>query len=163
MTLGLAALCAPAKAARDDQHYVNQRYAYHLTYPANLLRPQALAPASATTPEDGGRRFADASGRVTLAVWGMSNLAGASLQEMAQSLRRQCSPRGKVQMSVDGDRAVLACAVGHDMVYEKIIGNHSRFAFLRLSYPATQNRRWEPRARTIGASFEFLKPSARTR
>lgn len=132
--------------------YTNDRFAYSIEYPSNLLSIQA-------PPENNdGRTFRSKDGKVEMRVWGQHNALGRDLvQEYDESVKRCGS--SKTPMIFYERYFVISCRVGDRIFYQRTMhrgdtGPEVFFTFT-IEYPSSQKKRFDAIVRRISRSFKF--------
>lgn len=161
VTLLFAALVIPtgqffyppaATAARNQdnyQTYNNARFAYSISYPADVLSPQG------ESDNGDGQRFMSRDGRATLIVYGSHGVPGQTLRgayaEAARSTREH--PRRVTYRALGRNWFVVSGIEGGRVFYQKTILMNGIFKTFRLEYDEAQRNVYDPITARIARSF----------
>jgi len=141
---------SPTKASPALADYCNNRYAYCLSYPKDLV-PQ---------PESGngdGRIFTDKNGKEVLRVYGTAALDmdgnPTTLKAQYQSELKQ--PGRKITYKTEGKGFYVISGYenGH-LFYQKTISNSEGFCYAILTYSEDQRSTYDPLCAQLFGSFK---------
>jgi len=131
--------------------YCNNRYAYCLSYPKDLMLPQ---------PESGngdGRIFTDKSGKEVLRVYGTSALDmdgnPTTLKAQYQSELQQAGRKITYKTEGKGFYVISGYENGH-LFYQKTISNSEGFCYAILTYSEHERSTYDPLCAQLFRSFK---------
>jgi hypothetical protein len=142
---------APASAAT----YVNVRYGYAVSYPADLLVAEPEADAG------DGRMFHARQGTAKMSVWGEWKMDGLdqSPAGIAREAGSHCAPGGAAYRVVKPRLVALSCVTPEGWVtYQKTLIGKEALTTVTFDYPTAERRRWDPVVASIAASLRQGTP-----
>ena len=138
-------LAAPAQPA-DYQTYNNARFAYSISYPANLLVPQGEA-------ENGdGQTFRSKDGGAEMRVWGQYNVNNESLRSAFDQAVNQLGSGVSYKVMRPGWFVVTALVDGK-IRYRKTMLRRDVFKTFEIEYHESQKATYDPVTARISKSF----------
>jgi len=128
------------------QTYNNARFAYSISYPANLLTPQGEA-------ENGdGQTFRSKDGGAELRVWGQYNVNNESLRSAFDQAVDQSGSGVSYKVIRPGWFVVTALIEGK-IHYRKTMLRRDVFKTFEIEYPESQKAVYDPVTARISKSF----------
>jgi len=132
--------------------YTNERFAYSIEYPSDLLKMQA-------PPANGdGREFLSKDKSVRMLVWGEYNAAEKSFQERYEFDMKGFTEK-PTYMVLKKNWFVLSGVKDGKIFYQKTLyrktKNEETFFTFTIEYPKTKRAKFDPIVRRIAASFKF--------
>lgn len=142
-------LAAPA-IADDYRTYVNERYGYHIEYPADFL-PQGVADAG------DGQVFLSPAGDAELRVFASACLEGSNATPAEVIARyREAARAGRLSVSYRHAGQSFAVLSGHRdgrIYYDKVFTVEGWCTQFQFTYAREQASRYDRVTRRIAASF----------
>ena len=145
--LALTALATAAHCA-GMATYVNARFGYSVSYPADLLVPEPEA------DNGDGRKFHARRGTAAMLVWGAYNADNRSPEQIAREYEADCGA-GKVTYKVakPGLVAFSCTTPAGRVIYQKTLIRHDVLSTVRFEYPAGEQAIWDPAVQRVSASL----------
>ena len=143
-------------AQRKFATYHNERFAYSIEYPSDLLKMQP-------PPENGdGREFDSRDGSVKLLVWGNYNASDQSWKQWYKSDLKDFLEKPAYTV-VKNHWYVISGLKNDKIFYQKTmrrtlrqkLGNIDVFYTFTIEYPESERSKFDPIVRHIAASFKF--------
>jgi hypothetical protein len=132
--------------------YTNDRFAYSIDYPSNLLRIQP------PPQNNDGRTFQSKDGKVEMRVWGQHNALGRDLVEEYDESVKKCGS-AKAPMIFFERYFVISCTVGDRIFYQKTLHRGDRgpavFFTFTIEYPRSQRKKFDAIVKRVSRSFKF--------
>lgn len=126
--------------------YTNARFAYSISYPANLLKPQGEA-------ENGdGQAFRAADGRAEMRVWGQNNVNNDSLKAVYDQAVSEWG-KGVSYKVMKPDWFVVSALVDGKIHYRKTMLRKDVFKTFEIEYDQSQKATYDPVTARISKSF----------
>jgi hypothetical protein len=148
-TMLLGAICQPAVAAGQEnnyQTYVNARFKYSISYPADLLIPQGEA-------ENGdGQVFREKNGSTEMRVYGGYNALNETLRGRFEELTRKWA-NGVTYKVLRPDWFVVSALVNGRIHYQKTMLRGDTFKTFEIEYDAVRGSTYNPITAHIAKSF----------
>jgi hypothetical protein len=143
----LAVLATSAHSA-GMATYVNSRFGYSVSYPADLLIPEPEA------DNGDGRKFHDRHATAVMSVWGAYNADQQSPQDIARNYEGDCGA-GKVGYEVAKPQLVAFSCItpAGRVIYQKTLIRHDVLTTVRFDYPAEEQAVWDPAVRQVSGSL----------
>ena len=128
--------------------YVNARFGYSVSYPADLLVPEPEA------DNGDGRRFHARRGTAAMLVWGAYNAEKQSPAGIARQYEADCGA-GKVTYKVAKPALVAFSCItpAGRLIYQKTLIRRDVLATVRFEYPAAEQATWNPVVQRVSASL----------
>lgn len=147
-------VAAPARAA----DYVNVRYGYVVSYPANLLVAEPESDAG------DGRRFHAHQGSAKLVVWAEWNLhddaIAQTLHAILRSAASDCVEGNDSYRLVRPTVVVVSCVTKIGViVYQKTLISRDKLTSIRFEYPYAERKRWDQVVIRVAASLHQGSPA----
>lgn len=155
----LAGCITAQKVTAQTTSYCNDRFAFCISYPANLLKPQPEA------QNGDGRHFNDARGVDRLTVYGSGNwnfndegtavpLATVYQQELKGGRFPDANAHRVVTYKALGKTSfIISGTEKGEIFYLKVIKKADAFCFAYLHYPADLAKQYNPIAALIAKTF----------
>jgi len=147
--LALAGFSGIAPAQENYQTYVNARFAYSISYPANVLFPQGES-------ENGdGQRFLSKDGRAELRVWGAYNVLNENLKDAyeRESSITENPGRTVLYRLLKRDWFVISGTENGRIFYQKTMLKGEVHKEFRIEYAESDKSRFEQVVKRIEKSF----------
>jgi len=126
--------------------YSNARFAYSISYPANLLKPQGEA-------ENGdGQAFRSADGRVVMRVWGGYNANNESLRAVYDQAVNEWGA-GVSYKAIKPDWFVVSALVNGKIHYRKTMLRKDVLKTFEIEYDESQKATYDSVTAHIAKSF----------
>lgn len=136
------------------KQYVNARYGYSISYPADILRPQG------ESDNGDGQKFLSIDGDAELLVYGANNVLEQSLEELyseaSQAGGAEHPERAVTYRVIKKDWFVVSGRQGGKIFYQKTIRNDDQFVSFILEYPESRKATFDPIAGFISKSFKLV-------
>lgn len=126
--------------------YTNARFAYSISYPANLLKPQGEA------ANGDGQAFRAADGRAEMRVWGQNNVNNDSLRAVYDQAVSEWGA-GVSYKVMKQDWFVVSALVDGKIHYRKTMLRHDVFKTFEIEYDESQKATYDPVTARIAKSF----------
>jgi hypothetical protein len=150
---------APGDEDGEYRLYRNARAGYSLSYPSNLLAPQA------ESVDGTSRRFVSRDGRALLVATAATGRSAADLGELFERQSRGASadsPMRVVTYRVRRDDWFVVSGYEQSRIwYEKTIAAGGTLASFRLEYDEAQRKIYDPVAAAVSKSFAIGDGAAR--
>jgi hypothetical protein len=131
--------------------YQNKRIGYSISYPVNLLSPQAES-ADGTS-----QRFVSRDGRALLVATGATGRSTADLRDLYERQSRGATPENPTRVvtyRVKRENWFVVSGYEQSRIwYEKTIASGDTLATFRLEYDEAQRQLYDPVAASVAASF----------
>lgn len=157
LVLAVIVLAAANTHAQNKfANYNNERFAYSIQYPSDLLKMQA-------PPENGdGRSFVSADGSTRMLVWGEYNAAEKTWQEEYEFELKGFGSKPTYTVFKPGWFVISGLKDGK-IFYQKTLrrtlrqksGNLDVFYTFTIEYPRSASLKMDPIVKRISASFKF--------
>ena len=150
----LSAAAVPANAAT----YVNVRYGYGVSYPADLLIAEPEADAG------DGRAFHARQGTAKMSVWAQWKLDDDVIDQSPEGIAREAAAdcaggRGAYRL-VKPQLVAVSCITPKGVViYQKTLISKDELTTVRFEYPYTERERWDHVVTRVAASLQQGKPA----
>ena len=148
MSLAACMLAGIVSAAQAPTYktYTNARFAYSISYPANLLQPQGEA-------ENGdGQAFRAADGRAEMRVWGGYNINNESLRAVHDQAVKEWGA-GVSYKVMKQDWFVVSASVNGKIHYRKTMLRKDVLKTFEIEYDESQKATYDPVTTRIAKSF----------
>jgi hypothetical protein len=123
-------------AASQLATYINARYGYSISYPAELLSPQREA------DNGDGRAFQAKIGRARFLVYGGYNALGDSPETLAEQVEGDCPGHRASYRVVKPVLVAVSCETSADILYEKVLIRGDALTTLSARYPKNERAVW---------------------
>jgi len=148
ITLTICVLVVLVSVAQTPSYktYTNARFAYSISYPANLLEPQGEA-------ENGdGQAFRARDGRAEMRVWGQHNVNNESLRTAFDKTISEWRD-GVSYKVIRQDWFVVSALVNGKIHYRKTMLHRGIFKTFEIEYDKSQKAVYDSVTARIGKSF----------
>jgi hypothetical protein len=154
---GLSAF-ALLPAVANAATYVNVRYGYVVSYPADLLVAEPEADAG------DGRKFHARQGMAKMSVWAEWNLHDDGFDQSPTAVARRAASDcagGRIGYRVVKPQLVaLSCVTPKGrVIYQKTLVRRDVLTTVRFEYPDTERERWDRVVSRVAASLRQGKPA----
>ena len=128
--------------------YVNARFDYSISYPANLLIPQGEADNA------DGQRFLSKDGKAELRVWGSYNVSNEKLKDAFERESSNSEGRTVSYKLLNGNWFVVSGTEDGRIFYQKMMLKGDVFKAFRIQYAESQKARFDQVVKRIEKSFK---------
>ena len=126
--------------------YTNARFAYSISYPANLLKSQGEA------ANGDGQAFRAADGRAEMRVWGQNNVNNDSLRAVYDQVVSEWGA-GVSYKVMKQDWFVVSALVNGKIHYRKTMLRKDVLKTFEIEYDESQKATYDPVTARIAKSF----------
>ena len=126
--------------------YVNARFNYSISYPADLLIPQGEA------DNGDGQTFRSQDGHAEMRVWGQNNFNSETLRASFAKTVNEWG-KGVDYKVIKGDWFVVTALVNGKIHYQKTMLRRGVFKTFLIEYDATHRATYDPVTARISKSF----------
>lgn len=135
-----------AAQAPTYKTYTNARFAYSISYPANLLKPQGEA------ANGDGQAFRSADGRAEMRVWGQYNVNNDSLRAVYNQAVNEWGA-GVSYKVMKPDWFVVTALVDGKIHYRKTMLRKDVLKTFEIEYDESQKATYDPVTARVAKSF----------
>ncbi|HSQ24927.1 MAG TPA: hypothetical protein VLN44_10960 [Pyrinomonadaceae bacterium] len=148
MALTICTLVGFVSAAQTPTYktYTNARFAYSISYPANLLDPQGEA------VNGDGQAFLARDGRAEMRVWGQNNVNNESLRAVFNQTVNEWGD-GVSYKVIRQDWFVVSALVNGKIHYRKTMLRRGVFKTFEIEYDESQRATYDSITARIAKSF----------
>lgn len=142
-------LALGAAAAPLQDVYVNSRYDYSISYPANLLKQQP-------EPDAGdGVVFSAIKGAAEFRVYASGTVEGINdtPQAAATLAEEKCPSHRATYRIVKRELAAISCTIGTNIFYSKTLVHGGLATTFMGTYPVAERAIWDPVVATMAGSM----------
>jgi hypothetical protein len=146
----VAFLCSIVLAQHSYRTYTNARFAYSISYPSDLLRPQGEA------ANGDGQKFSARDGRAELIVYGSYKALDKTLKETFDEEANASADHPKRVVTYKVLRAGWFVVSGREagkIFYQKTMLKGNTFKSFRIEYDQAQKAAFDPIVKVIEKSF----------
>ena len=126
--------------------YTNARFAYSISYPANLLKPQGEA------ANGDGQAFRSGDGRAEMRVWGQNNVNNDSLRAVYDQVVSEWGA-GVSYKVMKQDWFVVSALVDGKIHYRKTMLRRDVFKTFEIEYDESQKATYDAVTARVSKSF----------
>jgi hypothetical protein len=126
--------------------YTNARFAYSISYPANLLKPQGEA------ANGDGQAFRSGDGRAEMRVWGQNNVNNDSLRAVYGQVVSEWGA-GVSYKVIKQDWFVVSALVDGKIHYRKTMLRRDVFKTFEIEYDESQKGTYDAVTARVSKSF----------
>ena len=146
--VGWLGLLVSGTAFAADATYVNARFGYSISYPADLLV------AEPESDNGDGRAFHARRGTARMLVWASNNVLAESPAALARQAERECAGQSASYRLVKPAVAAVSCTTSRgDVFYEKTLIRGDVLTSILVTYPAQEKAAWDAVVARISKSM----------
>ncbi len=143
----LVFLSSSVMAQSTMLHYCNARFAFCIDYPSQFV--------AQTPPDNGdGRTFKSKDGTVKMLVYGSNNSLMEKLETRFNAESTSSDTRKVTYKLFKPDFFVISGVENKNIFYQKVLFKSDEYKTFLITYPLTQQKKYDPITAKIAASFK---------
>jgi hypothetical protein len=154
LSCGASLFCQPAHAVRDSDDYrtyYNSRFAFYISYPANVFTPQG------ESDNGDGQRFVSKDGRAEMTASGINNALDETLADWYAEASRSTAEHPHRVVTYKTMKANWFVVSGHEgerLFYQKTMLKNNIFKTFRIEYDRALKSKYDPITARMAGSFK---------